>query len=158
MLALALAVWVATWPGTFSDLSPADRAQLQRDGTSSQVAAEDMAEVVFSYDHRDMDGALARAQELMTPAYGEDWQGVLDDLRPQVERQEAVVIAAAQGTGLAEISDDGDQAQVMVFVNQLVQKKGVSDTELTMWATLRMIREDGTWLLERICTTDPECG
>lgn len=158
VIALALAVWVATWPGTFGDPSPQEREDLRQDATSSVAAGEEIAQVVLSYGYQDLDAQLAQAQDLMTSGYADEWAAVLDNLRPEVEAQKTTVTAAVRASAISDLSDDGEQAEVMVLVDQLVQKDGETETELQLWATLRMIRDDGTWLLEKICTTDPECA
>lgn len=158
VVAVALTVWVMTWPGTFGT-PPEERQQARAVAASSIEAAERIAPQVLSYDHRDMgDERLADLQELMTPAYGEEWAGVQQALRKQAQEQEAVVTAAVRASAVAGVGEDGGQAEVLVFVDQLVQKADNPDTELTMWATLRLIRDGDDWLLEKICTTDPECG
>jgi Mce-associated membrane protein len=158
VLALAFAVWVATWPGTFGDPSPADVDEVRVDATSAIAAAEDIAPVVLSYGYETLDDDKARAGELMTPGYAEKQSALLEELRPEIEAQRTTVTAAVRGSAVSDLSDDGDQSEVMVMVDQLVQRNGVTQTELQSWVTLRLIRDDGQWLLEQMCTTDPECG
>lgn len=158
VVVIATTAWVLTWPGTFGTAPDARSAQQER-AAESIAAAERIAPQVLSYDHRDMgDDRLAELQELMTPSYAEEWVGVQEGLREQAQQQEAVVTAAVRGSAISGLSDDGGQSEVLVFVDQLVQKGGEDDSELTMWATLRLIRDGETWQLEKICTTDPECG
>lgn len=157
VVAVGLAAWAATWDSTFED-RPKDLASLRSDQTSSLVAAESIAEQVFSYDHRQMDDStLAEKQELMTPAYAEEWAGVQRALREEAEEQQAVVTATVRASALRSISPDGRQAQVVVFADQFVEKSGSGEVNLRQMATLRLTRGDDQWLLEKICTDQPQC-
>lgn len=157
MVAAGLAVWAATWDSTFEE-RPKDLASLRSDQAASLVAAESIAGQLFSYDYRQMgESTLAEKQELMTPAYAEEWAGVQRALREEAEQQEAVVNATVRASALRSISPDGRQAQVIVFADQLVEKAGSTEANLRQMATLRLTRDGDRWLLEKICTDRPEC-
>ena len=142
VLSLALAVWVATWPGTFGDPSPGERKQ-DADGRDVQRSGR-------RTDHRG--GLPTTTAPLPTTsrvpaaddaeACAKDRAGVMGELRPEAKSQRAVVVAAVRGTGIASLSPDGSVAQVVVFVDQLVQKAARA-RRAGQTRALRLIRDDG---------------
>jgi Mce-associated membrane protein len=158
VLSLALLVWVLTWPGSLGGESPKDRAAAV-DTAAGEVegAATEMVPVVFSYDHRTFDADVERAEAYFTPEFGEQRASLLADLKPEVTGQRVSVVAAVSGSGVTRISEDGQRAQVVVFIDQS-SRKGRSEPELLrLWATLYLVREGGEWLLEDICTLGERC-
>jgi Mce-associated membrane protein len=158
LLSLALLGWVLTWPGSVGGDSPKDRAAAVGAAAGEvEGAATEMVPVVFSYDYRTFDADVERAAAYFTPELGEQRASLLADLRPEVTSQRVSVVAAVSGSGVTRISEDGQRAQVVVFIDQS-SRKGRSEPELLrLWATLYLVREGGEWLLEDICTLGERC-
>lgn len=160
-LALALLVWVLTLPGTTADLTPAERseqaARLDDAASAAEDAAAQIVPVALTYDYRTFDEDVAAAQAVMTDDFGAERSALLADLREQAVDQRSVVTAAIAGTGVTRVSDGGDLATVVVFVDQNVEKAGSEPTVLRMWVTATLVRDGDEWLLDGMCV-EAGCG
>ena len=65
--------------------------------------------------------------------------------------------ARVAGSGLTRVSEDGNRATVVVYVNQDSQKGEAAPRPLRMWATLSMVADGDGWLLDDICT-ETDCS
>lgn len=167
-LSLVLMIWLFTLPGARGALpwvdgpaSPQERREQAADLADTAASAEDAAgEVirpVLSYDYRTLDEDLAEAVAHMTDGYAEQHRGLFEEVRKEATRQRIVVSASVAGTAVAQVAEDGDLAKVVVFVDQDVRKAGAEPVVLRMWATATLVREDGEWLLDDLCT-EGDCG
>ena len=165
VLSAALLVVVATWPGAnlFGGDSPAEQAEsaevAEEAGATAVGAAESAVPAVLSYDYRTLDADFAEAESYLTDEFAEKRTALFDQeaesgmtLREQVVSDKVVVTARVSLTGLTRVSEDGDRATVVVFVDQDSQKGRSSPRSLRMWATLSMVADGDDWLLNDICT------
>lgn len=168
VLSVALLLVVSFWPGSWGGDSPADQveqAEVAEDaGVSAVDAATSAVPAVLSYDYRTLDADFAEAESYLTEEFADKRAALFEQeaesgmtLREQVVNDEVVVVARVSGTGLTRVSEDGDRATVVVFVDQDSQKGKGAPRSLRMWATLSMIADGDDWLLDDICTED-ECG
>lgn len=164
VLAIALTIWLVTLDGVRAEESPkdvAERAASQERATLSvEGAAERMVAPVLSYNHQTMAADLERLREYLTPAMAAKQAKAWPDLTAEAEAQEIVVEARATATALTRIDPDGKRATVVVFIDQQVTKKATEPFTLRMWATMSLVKADGsddTWLLDDLCT-DASCG
>lgn len=164
VLAIALAIWVFTLDGVRAEASPqdvAERAAVQEEAAESvESAAEQMVAPVLSYNHKTMEADLDRLQGYLTQQMADKQAKAWPELTKEAVAQEVVVEAAATGTALTRVDPDGKRATVVVFIDQYVQKKGAQPFVLRMWATMSLVRADGSegrWLLDDLCTDD-SCG
>lgn len=168
VVSVALLLVVSFWPGSWGGDSPADQveqAEVAEDaGVSAVDAATSAVPAVLSYDYRTLDADFAEAESYLTEEFADKRAALFEQeaesgmtLREQVVNDEVVVVARVSGTGLTRVSEDGDRATVVVFVDQDSQKGKGAPRSLRMWATLSMIADGDDWLLDDICTED-ECG
>lgn len=165
ILSLALAIVVLTWPGSLGGDSPAAQVDAAEEAEIAGNAAVDSAAAavpaVLSYDYRTLDADFAEAERFLTDEFAEKRTTLFDQeaesgmtLREQVVADKVVVTARVSGTGLTRVSEDGDRATVVVFVDQDSQKGKADPRSLKMWATLSMVADGDDWLLDDICTED----
>jgi len=168
VLSIALLIVVLTWPGSVGGDSPADQVdgaeQAEEAGQSAVRAAEAAVPPVLSYDYRTLDADFAEAESYLTEEFAAKRTELFDQeaesgmtLREQVVAEKVVVTATVSGTGLTRVSDDGDRATVVVYVNQDSQKGKAAPRPLRMWATLSMVADGDDWLLDDICT-ESDCS
>lgn len=168
VLSVALLVVVLSWPGSLGGDSPAAKedqaAAAEEAGVSARAAADSAIPVVLGYDYRTLDQDFAEAEELLTDEFAEKRTALFDQqaesgltLREQVVKDKVVVQAAVAATGLTRVSSDGEQATVVVYVNQDSQKGKQTPRSLKMWATLSMVADGDDWLLDDICT-ETDCS
>ncbi|WP_141015369.1 hypothetical protein [Nocardioides sambongensis] len=152
---VALAV-VLMLPGVTDEGSPSDAADaealIEDEGTSAQVTAREQIVPVLGYDYRTMDEDLTAIQAQMTEEMAATQAESWPSLTKEAEAQRIVVTAEAPYVGLTRLSEDGDTATVVTFIDQRVQKRGAEPFTLRMWATLTMVSDGGDWLLDDICT------
>jgi len=142
-----------------------EQAEVAEDaGVSAVDAATSAVPAVLSYDYRTLDADFAEAESYLTEEFADKRAALFEQeaesgltLGEQVVNDEVVVVARVSGTGLTRVSEDGDRATVVVFVDQDSQKGKGAPRSLRMWATLSMIADGDDWLLDDICTED-ECG
>lgn len=156
VLGVALAVGILVLPGVAEGESPADVAgradQLRDAGNSAQIAATDTIVPLLGYDYRTMDENLTQIQSAMTPSMADRQAQSWSALTEEAESQQVVVTAEAPYVALTRMSDDGERATVVAFIDQFVKKKDAEPFTLQMWATLTLVRDGDQWLLDDICT------
>lgn len=163
IVSLLLLVVVLALPGTLGGDSPKDRADAAEEATeSAEDAVTELVPIVLAYDYRTFDEDIDRASAYLTDDYAAERDELFDStvrvgdeelsFREQVIKEKLVVSAAVTGTGLTRVSDGGDVAKVVAFINQESRKGDAAPQPLKMWATLTLEREDGRWLLADICT------
>lgn len=169
VLALALAIVVLfTWPGSVGGDSPAKQEeqseQAEEAGAEARAAAEDAIPEVLSYDYRTLDDDFAEAEEYLTDDFAAKRTALFDQkaetgltLREQVVSEKVVVTARVAMSGLTRVSEDGDRATIVVYVDQDSQKGNAAPRLLQMWATLSMVSDGDDWLLDDICT-ETDCS
>ncbi len=168
VLSLALAIVVFTWPGSAGGTSPADQVEqadtAEAAGMTAVRAAEDAVPPVLSYDYRTLDADFAEAENYLTAEFAAKRTELFEQqaesgmtLLEQVVTDKVVVVARVSASGLTRVSEDGERATVVVFVDQDSQKGNDAPRSLRMWATLSMVADGDDWLLDDICTED-DCG
>jgi Mce-associated membrane protein len=163
VLALALAVTLLLQPGgqLFSgDDSPKEIAERnvrkERASVEAETAAERMVGPVLSYDHRTMDEDLERIRAQMTEEMGEKQAKAWPSLTEEAKAQRVVVEATPVASAVTRVAPDGRRATVVVFLDQKAEKRGTAPFVLRMWATMSLVKDDGRWLLDDLCT-DSDC-
>lgn len=156
VLGVALAVGIRVLPGVAEGESPADVAeradQLRDAGNSAQIAATDTIVPLLGYDYRTMEQNLTQIQSGMTPSMADRQAQSWSALTKEAKSQQVVVTAEAPYVALTRMSDDGERATVVAFIDQFVKKKDAEPFTLQMWATLTLVRDGDQWLLDDICT------
>lgn len=149
---VALAGTVYTWtrPGADKDNSAAAQAERSQAGAEAEAAAQKAAGPVLSYDYRKMPESIATAAGYLSDDLAADQKELLEKLTPDAVKQRAVVTANVLASGITRAQED--RADIVVFVNQDTIKGKAEPFVLKMWATLRMVKTDGRWLVDDIVT------
>jgi Mce-associated membrane protein len=159
VLSLALLIWVWLLPGGHAETSPHELQQqadtAEKAGRSAEDAAAEMVPVVLAYDYRTFDQDEAKTRSYLTDDFGAKQTKLLDALKKDVVKGKVSVAATASETGLTRVSDDGDKAEVVVYVDQESKHGNSAPQPFHMWATFTLVKDDsGKWLLDDICTDD----
>lgn len=150
MVALAL-VGVAAWAYLGH---PRDAAvdQARSDAETSAAAA---AVAIFSYDYHDLEASHAAAAAQMTSAYLKKydslWQSAIVTNAP---RTQTVVEAEFQSSGVVRAGEGRESLErvdVLVCFVQMTSNKQHKQAEPSpVFATLKMVKVDGTWLVDDV--------
>ncbi len=143
VLAVTIVMWVTA--GDEEDKQPLDTEQ---NAASALSAAEQAAIPVLSYDYRTFDAGIADAESYMTTSYAAEHSELMNDLRQDATAQKAIVQAEFKGSAVVRVTDGG--VDILVLINQVIQKANAEDFVLPVWATLQMVQEDGTWRVDSI--------
>ncbi|NYI99726.1 Mce-associated membrane protein [Nocardioides thalensis] len=163
VVSLLLLVAVLALPGTLGGDPPSERADAASEAArSAEDAVSELVPVVLAYNYKTFDEDVDRASAYLTDAYAAERDELFEStvevdgeqltFREQVVKEKLVVNAAVTGTGLTRVSEGGDVAKVVAFINQESRKGDAAPQPLRMWATLTLQRDDGRWLLDDICT------
>jgi Mce-associated membrane protein len=129
---------------------------MERASVEAETAAERMVGPVLSYDHRTMDEDLERIRAQMTEEMGEKQAKAWPSLTEEAKAQRVVVEATPVASAVTRVAPDGRRATVVVFLDQKAEKRGTAPFVLRMWATMSLVKDDGRWLLDDLCT-DSDC-
>lgn len=100
-------------------------------------------EELWSYDFRDLEATAGAPAEITTAAFREQYADTDADIRALASQARAVVTAEVVQAAVQDL--DGEQAVVVVFLNQTAEQRGADRT--TAGARLRVVaeQEDGSW-------------
>lgn len=114
-------------------------------------AVETALPAMLSYDYRTIDSDLADASAHATDEFAETRAAFFEDgLGDAIVDQQVVVESEVLTLGLG--ARNSEQVAVLVFVDQESSKSGGEARRLQMWATVSMVLDDGTWLVDDIQT------
>ncbi len=142
---LAVTIWLWTSTDRAGDQAVLDT---EANAAAALTAAESAVVPVLSYDYRTFDEDVVDAESYMTTDHSVEHSELMNDLRPDVTSQKLVVEAEFKGSGIVRVTDD--RADILILVNQVVRKAGSESFVLPVWATLQMVEEDGTWLVDKV--------
>jgi len=145
--AVVLAVTIWAWL-TYDGDNDEPVAETEDNASAALTAAEEAAAPVLSYDYRTFDEGVVDAQSHLTKDYRVEHSELMNDLRSDVTAQKTIVSAEFKGAGIVRVT--GDRADILVLINQVVQKADTTDFVLPVWATLQMVEEDGAWKVDSI--------
>ena len=113
LLVLALAATAVTLTARARAADAAEQAR-----SSARAAAETAAVTILSYDHRRLDQDFARARELLTGAFADDYASTTEKVvRPSAEEVKAVVTAEVASSSVVRTAG-ADTVVVLLFVDQ----------------------------------------
>ncbi len=145
--AAVLAVTIVMWVQVGGDDSM-PTLDTEKNAAAALTAAEKASVPVLSYDYRTFDAGIADAESYMTTSYAAEHSQLMNDLRDDATTQKAIVEAEFKGSAIVRVTDD--RADILVLINQVIQKADAADFVLPVWATLQMVQEDGTWRVDSI--------
>lgn len=124
-----------------------------RDGVEAAAKA---AQELVSVDYGKYDEEVARAVELTTDRYEQDYLKTIGDVKEQGIAQKLVVQASVVAQGV--VRANRTRLEALVFLNQVVQRErdGKPETVVTPYRVLvTMVNTDHGWLVDRLDTDDP---
>jgi Mce-associated membrane protein len=131
-----------------------DEAQVADARLQAPVAAEEAAEAMLSYDYRQLPEDRARAERFLTGDFKDSYLESFTLLEEQQDgtegpalQSQAVVQAQVMGSGVVDVSDDGREARVLVFVNQTSEKQGQDPQVFQNRVAMSLQESDGRWLV-----------
>ena len=125
--------------------------EIEESAEQARAVAERAVGPVLSYDYRSFDESTAAARSYMTPAYQEEYDKLVAALEPNLEEVQPVVQVEVVDSAVVRTGDD--RVDVLVFVNRPTLRKGMDEPEIYKdQVTLRMVREDGRWLVGALST------
>lgn len=129
-------------------------AQVADARLQAPVAAEEAAEAMLSYDYRQLPEDRARAERFLTGEFKDSYLESFTLLEEQQDGSEgpavqsqAVVQAQVMGSGVVDVSEDGREARVLVFVNQTSEKEGLDPQVFQNRVAMSLEENDGRWLV-----------
>lgn len=119
--------------------------------TDVLVAAADLAQRTLSYDHKTLDNDIETARGRMTPAFREEYDATMEQVRANTEKNEIVLQAVAVSSAIIDATED--QARTLVFVNQTTtagtgEKANQQLTRSSLLLTL--VKQDGEWVVSKL--------
>lgn len=156
------------------DVAP--NGELIDDGARSSLMVEsaEMTETVMSYRAAKASGDVAEAKKLMTARMREDYDETLPSADKVDEQAKMKLKVTGQVPALPKPGEQAppggeceeptcavsvmsmtrDDATVLVFVNQSAAGQGNDNTVFSpSWQVLELVREDGTWLLDKMTSS-----
>lgn len=125
----------------------------------AQDAARAAVPVALSYDYRRLDEDEAATMALMTEKFGTVYAPWFAYLKTQALPNKMTLTATVLATAVADLGEEKGEPFVdfLVFFNQHETNKGSAQpTPQAAQATLRMVEQDGTWLIDGIELNQPE--
>lgn len=98
----------------------------------AQAAAESAAVTVLSYDYRRLDRDFARAKDLLTGPFADDYATTTESVvRPSAEEVKAVVTAEVAASSVVRAPSDR-RVVVLLFVNQTTTSTRVDGPKIDL--------------------------
>ena len=145
LTALAVAGVVLLWQ------QPSEGA-LEAASTDAKVAAQTAIEPILSYDYRTLDQDQSDAHRYLTSGYRAKYDKFFNSVvRPNAATTKTVVTVKVVDAAIVRTSGD-DRAQVLLFINRPTTNK-VRTVVFKDQVTVTMVKEDGKWLVDKLCTT-----
>jgi Mce-associated membrane protein len=118
VLALALATLAGVSWWTMRHTPAAQNTALVDVAATTEVSQQlgDAVRTVYSYDYTRLDQNEAAAREVITPAFGQQFDTLFGEVRKLAPQQQAVVTATISQSAVESIT--GDRAVLLVFLDQ----------------------------------------
>lgn len=114
--------------------------------TGLLVAAADLSQRVLTYHHDTFDQDLEVAAARLTPAFREEYDSAMEQVRANTEKNKISQEATAVSSAI--ISARADEAQVLVFVNQETSSAKTKANQLVRnRLVVDLVRVDGDWAI-----------
>jgi Mce-associated membrane protein len=114
--------------------------------TGVLVAAADLSQRVLTYHHDTFDQDLEVAAARLTPAFREEYDSAMEQVRANTEKNKISQEATAVSSAI--ISATPEKAQVLVFINQETSSAKTKASQLVRnRLVVDLVREDGDWAI-----------
>lgn len=122
----------------------ADARAVDQSATAAREHAEEYAGLLLSYDYRSLENDIARARDLVAPAFMDEFSELQDQvLGPATEQGK--IITEAEVKRSATVSASVDRVEVLLFLRQATKQPGQKTVVSTTRAVITMIHSAGTW-------------
>ncbi|GAA4706273.1 hypothetical protein GCM10023215_53100 [Pseudonocardia yuanmonensis] len=152
-LALAALAGVSWW--TMRHTPAAQNTALVDVAATTQVSQQlgDAVKTVYSYDYTRLDQNEAAAREVITPAFGQQFDALFGEVRKLALEQQAVVTATISQSAVESIT--GDRAVLVVFLDQQATRAAAGDQagqQVAAAGRLTVTGQlvDGTWKIAEV--------
>ena len=128
--------------------TPAETGQITDDDERAEllVAAADLSERVLTYHHDTFEEDLEVAAARLTPAFREEYDAAMAQLRSNTEKNKISQEAAAVSSAI--ISATPAEAQVLVFINQETSSARTKGNQLVRnRLVVDLVDVDGEWAI-----------
>lgn len=110
------------------------------------VAAADLSQRVLTYHHDSFDQDLEVAAARLTPAFREEYDSAMEQVRANTEKNKISQEATAVSSAI--ISATSAKAQVLVFINQETSSARTKASQLVRnRLVVDLVHEDGDWAI-----------
>lgn len=114
--------------------------------TGLLVAAADLSQRVLTYHHDSFDQDLEVAAARLTPAFREEYDSAMEQVRANTEKNKISQEATAVSSAIIEALTD--EAQVLVFINQETSSAKTKANQLVRnRLVVDLVRVDGDWAI-----------
>ncbi|MGH3687279.1 MAG: hypothetical protein ACRDSM_19955 [Pseudonocardiaceae bacterium] len=146
VIAIGLGAWFRGEANQLAGSAAASNSALVDSAATAAVSAQvkEAVQRVYSYDFARLDANERAANEVVTGGFVEDFRQRFARIREQAPGQQAVVVATVPALAVKRL--DGDQATVVVFLDQEAHQAG-RDKPLTATGRLSITaqRVNGSW-------------
>jgi Mce-associated membrane protein len=115
---------------------------------SALTAARSYTTVLTTYDSRTLDDDVERVKRVSTEDFRSQYEQTIEELRETISSGQAVSVGEVIGTGLESL--DGDEAVVLVAVNQEITSGGQPPRTEANRVRVTLLRQDGSWFLDDV--------
>jgi Mce-associated membrane protein len=124
--------------------------QAERARAEAQAAAERHAVTLLSYDHRRLDRDFARAREVVTGPFADDYATTTERVvRPSAEEVKAVVTAEVASSAVVRAGEN--RAVVLLFVDQTTTSTRLEGPKVDLnRVRMTLVRSGGEWLVSGV--------
>jgi Mce-associated membrane protein len=124
--------------------------RLERARSEAQAAAEAHAVTLLSYDYRHLDRDFARARDVLTGSFADDYATTTEKVvRPSAEEVKAVVTAEVAASSVVRAGSD--RVVVLLFVDQTTTSTRLEGPKVDLnRVRLTMVRSGGEWLVGQV--------
>lgn len=155
VLSVGAAVLVWVQPNERIVSSATGGNAIEESAEQARAVAERAVGPVLSYDYRTFAESTAAARSYMTTGYQQEYDKLVAALEPNLEEVQPVVEVEVVDSAVVRTS--GDRVDVLVFVNRPTLRKAMKQPEVYKdQVTMRMVREDGEWLVGDLSTNQLE--
>lgn len=145
-----LGVGFAWWRAEQGSADVAPGGSLVSDDARTQVLIEaaDLAQRTLSYDHKTLANDMEVARARMTPSFRKEYDGTMEQVRANTEKNKIVLKAAAVSSAIIKATEH--RATVLVFMNQTTTANGKNEQLNRNSLVVTLTRGDGDWAMSKL--------
>jgi len=147
---LAVLLVVAVGAAAVTAFRVRDAAATERARSAALAAAGSHAQAILSYDHRTLDADFARAQQVITGSFKDEYAETTSKVvRPTATQYKAVV--KAEVTSAAVVRATGERVVVLLFIDQTTTSTRLTKAKRdASRVRMTLVRSGGRWLVSAV--------